>query len=192
MNRGDTRLVLTILSAAIASATITVVFERLTESSNDTHVQALEHRVSAIEARAKAPMPTPVTVEPVIVEPPAEAQPDICDEVSCVLNNYEPTCCAQFDKGHHSDPGIPDSIDRAIITQGIASVKARIMVCGDRSSAKGRVKVSVKVAPDGSVKSVTVKESPDVALAKCVAEAIQRAKFAKTAAGGSFGYPFVF
>jgi hypothetical protein len=191
MNRGDTRLVLTILSTAIASATMTVVIERLMESSNDAHVQALEHRVSAIEARAEAPVP-PVTVEPVIVEAPAEAQPDICDEVSCVLNNYEPTCCAQFDKGHHSNPGIPDSIDRAIITQGIASVKARIMACGDRSSAKGRVKVSVKVAPDGSVMSVTVKETPDVPLANCVAETIQRAKFAKTAAGGSFGYPFVF
>jgi outer membrane biosynthesis protein TonB len=66
------------------------------------------------------------------------------------------------------------------------------MACGDKSSAKGQVKVSVKVAPDGRVAGVTVKNTPDPGLGNCVAGAMQGAHFSKTQNGGSFGYPFVF
>jgi TonB family protein len=71
-------------------------------------------------------------------------------------------------------------------------VKARVMACGDKSPAKGQVKVSVKVGPDGHVQNVTVKNTPDPGLGNCVQAAMSKATFAKTANGGSFGYPFVF
>jgi TonB family protein len=74
----------------------------------------------------------------------------------------------------------------------VAKVKPRVMSCGDKSSAKGQVKVSVKVGGDGRVVSVSVKSSPDPALGNCVAGAMQKASFAKTQNGGSFSYPFVF
>jgi hypothetical protein len=54
------------------------------------------------------------------------------------------------------------------------------------------VKVSVKVAPDGSVTSVIVRDTPDDRLGACVAAEMRRAHFAKTTLGGSFGYPFIF
>jgi serine/threonine-protein kinase len=121
-----------------------------------------------------------------------------CDEVSCVLNNYEGNCCAKYKKGHR-DPfvakpssNLPDSLDRAMISTGIAKVKARVSSCGDRSSATGRVKISVRVAPGGAVESTDIKESPDEALAACVQKAVEKATFAKTVNGGSFSYPFVF
>ena len=61
-----------------------------------------------------------------------------CDEVSCVLNNYDGACCAKFKKkgggggggggarsgGGHSD--LPDALDRSMISAGIANVKARV------------------------------------------------------------------
>jgi hypothetical protein len=37
-----------------------------------------------------------------------------------------------------------------------------------------------------------VSTSPDDGLGSCVAEVMKKAKFAKTPAGGSFTYPFVF
>jgi predicted Zn finger-like uncharacterized protein len=126
-----------------------------------------------------------------------------CDEVSCVLNNYEGACCAKYKKGGKAPAGgggggsapksdLPDALDRTMISEGVGKVKARVMACGDKSSAKGQVKVSVKVNPDGKVGSVSIKATPDPGLGSCVSGAMQKASFAKTSGGGSFSYPFVF
>ena len=141
------------------------------------------------------------------------AKPDTggggCDEVSCVLNNYEGSCCAKFRKGGGSKPAggggttaakpaggggadLPDGLDRSMISSGIANVKARVSSCGDKSQAKGKVKVHVKVGGSGAVSNVTVESSPDASLGACVAAAVQKAAFSKTQNGGSFSYPFVF
>jgi TonB family protein len=141
--------------------------------------------------------------KPAKPEKPVESKDQAgCDEVSCVLNNYEGACCSKFKKSKGgstaSKPAsggggeLPDSLDRTMISNGVAKVKARVMACGDKSSAKGQVKVSVKVNPDGSVSSVSVKTTPDPSLGGCVQNAMQKASFAKTQNGGSFGYPFVF
>ncbi|MDQ3366943.1 MAG: zinc-ribbon domain-containing protein [Myxococcota bacterium] len=150
------------------------------------------------------PKPTQTAkVERTVKEPtPAkETSSGGCDEVSCVLNNYEGSCCAKYKKGgsktatptKSSGGGdLPDSLDRAMISEGVGKVKTRVMSCGEKSSAKGTVKVSVKVSPDGSVTSASVKDTPDASLGSCVASAMQKASFKKTQNGGSFAYPFVF
>jgi TonB family protein len=148
-------------------------------------MRAIEHRVSVLET-PEAPPPPPPLVQ---VEPPVGPEP--CDEVACLLNNYEAQCCAKFKKQNRTS-GLPERLDRAMISRGVAPVKGRIQACGDRSSAKGIVKVSVKVTPDGRVSSATAKQSPDKALEACVVVAISRARFAATDEGGSFSYPFVF
>ncbi len=150
--------------------------------------------------------PVVATKDPVVKKDPVikDTSGGGCDEVSCVLSNYEGACCSKFKKGGNKQPGpavqigekpksdVPESLDRSMISSGVGAVKAKVMACGDKSSAKGQVKVSVKVNPDGSISSVTVKNTPDAALGNCVASAMQRARFAKTQSGGSFGYPFVF
>ena len=155
---------------------------------------------------AKDPKKDPPKKDPPVPtkkDPPKDAAGS-CDEVSCVLNNYEGACCLPFKKGGKTTVKPPvqigekpkgdvaESLDRGMISAGGAAIKARAIGCGAASSKKGTVKVSVKVNPDGSVASVTVKESPDPALGNCVAGAMQRARFQKTVSGGSFGYPFVF
>ncbi|MDQ3340052.1 MAG: zinc-ribbon domain-containing protein [Myxococcota bacterium] len=137
-------------------------------------------------------------------EKPVESKDQAgCDEVSCVLNNYEGACCAKYKKSKSgagntaSKPtsgggDVPESLDRTMISDGVGKVKARVMACGDKSSAKGQVKVSVKVNPDGSVANVSVKSTPDPGLGSCVESAMKKASFKKTQNGGSFGYPFVF
>src|SRR5580704_4487493 len=129
-----------------------------------------------------------------------------CDEVSCVINSYAGACCAKFHKGGGGGGGggggaapkpagnsdLPDSLDRGMISSAIANVKARVTACGEKSSAKGKVKVHVKVGGDGHVSSVNVETTPDPGLGSCVQAAVQKATFAKTQNGGSFSYPFVF
>jgi hypothetical protein len=113
-----------------------------------------------------------------------------CDEVSCVLNNYEGTCCLKYRKDAVPDPspGLPEALDREAISRGIASVKAGIAGCADGT--KGIVKVHARVDPNGLVTSVDA--APDGPLGACVESIVQRAVFPRTRSGGSFSYPYVF
>jgi hypothetical protein len=87
---------------------------------------------------------------------------------------------------------LPDRIDPAIITEGLAGVKDEISNCRRRSPARGMVKLAVTVGPAGSVTSVSIEAAPDRALAICAATAVRNAVFSRTRSGGSFSYPFVF
>jgi len=154
---------------------------------------------------SKQPKPADKPVVAAKDPPPVKDTGGGCDEVSCVLNNYEGTCCAKFRKGGGKAPSggtgqpaaaksgdTPEALDRAMISDGVGKVKAKVMSCGDKSPAKGQVKVSVKVGPDGHVSNVTVKATPDAGLGSCVASMMQKATFAKTQTGGSFSYPYTF
>ncbi len=129
--------------------------------------------------------PDDITVKP---------DPVMCDEVTCVLSNYEGACCMKYRKGKLAieRDEVPEALDRLLITEGINVVKPAVIACGDKHPAQGTVKVSVKVAPSGTPESVTLKQSPNPGLGSCVVSAIKKARFARTQAGGSFSYPFVF
>ena len=119
-----------------------------------------------------------------------------------MLDDYAGPCCAKFKKKPRTVPSgsaegsatgaLPESLDRAMISASVAAVRPRIAACADNSSAKGRVKVHVRVGSDGTVTSTSVSESPDGALAACVTEAVSHAVFPRTQNGGSFSYPFTF
>jgi hypothetical protein len=114
-----------------------------------------------------------------------------CDEVSCVLNNYEGACCDKFRGKYQPASTIPEMIGRAEISREINRIKPDIYACGDKVQAGGKVKVNVHVAPKGSVTDVTVTEAPTPELGSCIAAVIEKAHFAATQKGGSFSYPFV-
>jgi outer membrane biosynthesis protein TonB len=91
------------------------------------------------------------------------------------------------------DPTAPaDTFDRVAISTGIAAVKTKIALCGDKTKASGKVKMRVVVGADGRVTSATVEATPDPKLGECVAAVLKSATFKKTPSGGSFSYPFVF
>lgn len=106
------------------------------------------------------------------------------DDCGLVVEAPDPTVA--------QDLPVPANLDRTMIANGIGVVKARVAACGDGVTAKGQVRVSVKVTPDGTVDSVTVKATPDPALGVCVKDAVSSATFTKTQKGGTFSYPFVF
>ena len=141
---------------------------------------------------------TPVPKPEALAVKPAKPESAECDDISCVVNADSP-CCMRLRGAHDPakpakptiDPNLPEKLVASMITDAVANVKARVMACGDKSPVKGRVKVHVKVNPDGHVANVTVETSPDAKLGACVAAAVQRATFPKTQAGGSFGIPYL-
>jgi TonB family protein len=152
------------------------------DDSQTKRVMAIAQGMGACMQQAMTP---PAPPPPVAIAQP-ESQP--CDEVSCVLDNYEGACCAAF--AHAA--ALPDAIDRSMITEAIAGVKWRVRACADTSAATGKVKVHVKVDSTGRIAGVSVVEAPDPELGTCVADAVRKATFAKTQSGGTFSYPFVF
>jgi hypothetical protein len=123
---------------------------------------------------------------------PKPAPAGSCDEVSCVLSNYDGACCAKLRAAGQGSADIPETLDRVAISNAIASVKAKVFACGEKSAAHGKVKLHVTVAPSGSATKVEVDATPDAALGTCVADAVKGAVFPRTRTGGSFSYPFVF
>jgi molybdenum cofactor biosynthesis protein B len=153
---------------------------------------------------------TPATVAKV-TKPPAPAKPPVsptiaaikapaptadgCDEVSCVLDRYKRPCCERYrpaDPGPKVRNGLPDTLDRAMVTSGIGKMKPVVIGCGEKAGVKGTVKLAIEVAADGHVADINVASTPDDALGACVAAAIRKATFAKTQNGASFSYPFAF
>jgi hypothetical protein len=95
--------------------------------------------------------------------------------------------------GSKPAPAPSKGLDRATISAGIAKIKPQVTACGDANKdASGTVKVTAKVAPDGKVTSATQQGASTPKLGDCVVGVFKKATFAKTDAGGSFTYPFVF
>lgn len=125
--------------------------------------------------------------------PPAE---DGCDEVSCVLEKYQRECCARFKPTNgdafHPKNETPDTLDKSMVYAGIEKVKPKVIACGEKSPAKGTVKLAITVAAAGNVTDISVADAPDPALGQCVLAAVKRATFGKSVNGASFTFPFAF
>ena len=125
---------------------------------------------------------------------------DECDEVGCLLIKYDKPCCERFRPPPVEKPPVvvvdpnagPVELDKTLIKVGVERFRAMVIRCGEQSSAKGTVSISVSVKPDGTIGSVSVASTPEAVLGECVAGVMRKATFAKTQNGGSFTYPFAF
>ncbi len=149
---------------------------------------------SSDRARRPSPSPRPApSPKPVPPErpPPTTGPRPICDEVECVLTNYERECCKRYRKP--PQPGeLPERLDKAAILAGVGKVKGKVKVCGQKFPAQGTVQVRFTVNGAGHVTSAESVASPDPALGECVASVVKTATFAKSRDGGSVKFPFVF
>jgi hypothetical protein len=110
--------------------------------------------------------------------------------------DYQDACCSKFKKprGGGSAPGadaVPDRLTPEMIREALHPVRGAIVACGDDSSAGHRVKVRVRVEPDGS-SEVSIADTDDARLAECVANAVRKATYPFTLTGGVFTQPYVF
>ena len=121
------------------------------------------------------------------------------DEVGCLLADRPPSCCSKYktktrtETKNTDQSDLPTQLSEREIKKGMGSARSRVTLCGDKHPAKGTVKITVKVAPNGKISSVRVKSTPNSALGACVKSAVERrAKFIETQKGRTFTYPFVF
>jgi hypothetical protein len=134
-----------------------------------------------------------------VAEADIDAQTDLgditcnLDEVACLLADRPPACCAMYLSSRRTPMAPPDdTLTADQIRRVVMSLRVRLAECGDRSSVKGTVKVSVKVLRDGSVGHVEVKQAPADSLGECVARIMHAARFPASGQGVTFTYPFVF
>ncbi|MBK7535976.1 MAG: zinc-ribbon domain-containing protein [Myxococcales bacterium] len=150
----------------------------------------------------KSSTPTRAVVEDPPSKPSKPAKGDgggDCDAVACLVDPSQP-CCKKSggakpssgSSGAKPDSSLPEQLDSSMIKAGIDKVKGRAQACGNKSSAKGAVKVRIKATPEGKVGSVDVLSSPDDALGSCVASALRGASFPKTQRGMGFAYTLTF
>ncbi len=141
------------------------------------------------------PTATPDTTPVTDVVPPVTD--DDCDETSCILSKYDRACCAKYKPAAAPDlaPRVgdtPESLDKSMVRAGIERLKPRVVKCGEKSGAKGTVKITMTVSPDGAVTSASVAATPEASLGDCVLAAMRAAKFGKSLNGATFTYPFSF
>ena len=92
-------------------------------------------------------------------------------------------------RGSASD--LPKKLDRSMIRRGVDVVRSGIVACGVGFEGV-QVRLSVTVAPDGTVSNVVVKDSPDAWLSSCLSTRMRAARFTPTQSGGAFSQPFSF
>ncbi len=135
---------------------------------------------------------------PVVAPPIASKEAHDCDEVFCTINPETPCCHAHASpnalpsKQALADPSLPEKLVSSMIGPALAPVRAKAMACGATSTARGKVRIHVKVGPEGRVGDVAVEEAPEPALGTCVSAAVRHATFPKTQTGGSFAVPYLF
>lgn len=143
---------------------------------------------SGVASGSSSPPERSVSTSP--TQSASRAADDDCPEETCILERSARPCCSRYKSGTAAPA--PQALERWMVKAGVEQVKPRVVACGEKTAAKGTVRVAVKVEPDGSVSEAVIAESPTAELGECVEAALRSGKFTKTTTGGAFRYPFVF
>ncbi len=112
-----------------------------------------------------------------------------CDEVSCVLNNYEGACCAKYKRGAPPSSDPPESVSRQELTEALQALRIPVAACATREAFAGIIKVRFRILPSGKVDDVRI-EDVEPALATCITRAFKARTFTATTNGVTAAFPF--
>jgi len=159
---------------------------------------APKQQAPKLHPKAAALAPAPPAPKQSKIEVSAKKADD-CDEIFCVVNTDAACCKSRAPKVAPKQPppppprsDLPAELTSSMVMTAMNAVKARAMACGDKSSAKGRVRVHLRVGNDGRVSDVKLEASPDDALGACVVAAVNHATFPATQNGRAFSVPYTF
>jgi len=199
MNATDAKVIgaSALTAAAVSMVTVTVY---------TGHVKVSERGQTVIiqpgETHKVVP-PQPAPLEPVVAGMPATddedmTAPTMCDEVSCVLDDYAGPCCEAFKAGTAPKlpkaPKVADTLDRDSIANTIGTLMPRIRACRDPfdAIADGTIVMNVAVNPDGTVRNASATKTFSQSVSDCVAGIIGRTQFRTPTKSPAFRYPFLF
>jgi serine/threonine-protein kinase len=144
--------------------------------------------------RPHTPPDKPKPKRPEPPEPP-HGPPPLCDEVACVLNNYEGACCRKFKKPTPPEnPDLPETLSKADILAGISAVRSKVQACGDSNpDNKGLLPIKITITPAGTVAGALAEgDLASTPLGGCAVAAMKQATFKKSQKGVTVKYPFNF
>ncbi len=171
--------------AAAAIATVSVIVydgKVIVENPKHERVVVAPGTTYTVEPPTEElPIEHPVEERTVGVAPPTD---QTCDEVSCVLNNYEGPCFIRYKP-------TKDTLDQSDIDGAMALVRDNITACGAKYTTTGKVVLTVRIA-DSKVDMMKVASTPDVALGQCVADVVKTVVFPAANELATFNIPFVF
>ena len=129
------------------------------------------------------------TVATTAPPPPTAGNDGACDEVACVLENYESPCCAKFKRGRPAEPGAPEAPTRDEIARAFRSLTPRVQACASTSGFTGKLRLRVKFTPAGSVSEASVGDA-DADVAACVARAARTLTLGASQNGVTATFPY--
>jgi len=137
---------------------------------SDARIRELEDKIKQLEAERDAPRDATT-----------------CDEVACVLTNYDGACCAKFKAAAPPGSNLPDVLAADKIREGIREREAGVQAC-PREGYAGSVTVTFRIAASGKVAVDDTRVSGSPAsipdnLAACIAAEVNAAVFPATKRG---------
>lgn len=111
-----------------------------------------------------------------------------CDEVACVLENYESPCCAKY-KAAPPAQSVPRTPPRDEIARAFRSMTPRIQACASAAGLTGVLRLRLQILPDGSVAAASVTDV-DAVVATCVLRAAHRLKLTTSQNGVTATFPY--
>lgn len=118
---------------------------------------------------------------------PSAGDDGACDEVACVLENYESPCCAKFKP--LSEATTPEAPTREELVQGFRSLGDKVRACAADAGFTGALRLKVAVKPDGSVGAASLGDA-EPALARCVTSAARKIKLSPSRNGVTATFPY--
>ena len=128
-------------------------------------------------------------VFPIAFATPTAGNDGACDEVACVLENYESPCCAKYRRPRPTEATLPDAPTRDELARVFRSISPKIQACASDAEFAGVMKLRVKIQPDGTVSEASVTDAAP-GMGSCVARAARTMKFSASQSGAKVSFPY--
>ncbi len=201
--RGSAALV--VIGALVISASVGIGVYFIIKQQREARATSLgEEPAPGPSSPRDLTAPADPSPSPPVAEPPSETHDEgdtrgrplappsdgaACDEVACVLGNYEAACCAKFRRPGPSTPSAPESPSREELSTALRMLKGKVASCAYAQELTGTFKVRFKVQPSGTVSEVTVADA-EPPFTACVTRAFKNHKFSASQNGVTASFPF--
>lgn len=120
---------------------------------------------------------------------PTAGNDGACDEVACVIENYESPCCAKFKRGRPSEARTPEAPTRDEIARAFRSLTPKVQACASDAGFTGVMRLRLKISPEGKVSEASVTDA-ETEVAACVARAARKLTLAASQNGVTATFPY--
>jgi hypothetical protein len=113
------------------------------------------------------------------------AEDGLCDEVSCVLNNFEGACCAKFKQPEK----LPDQPSPKDLQAAVTLLRTKVARCASDEAFSGKLVVKFQIQPDGSTSKYVIAKVPP-RVGGCIVRAFNDYPWPHSKKGTAASFPF--